>query len=99
MKKFLPVAFLLTAFAFFSIPLLAQPCIPDTSITVPGIYYNPMPDGCEGQPYSEVVNFAFPPDTTVTIPFPPFFLTIPFDSFVVSSVNNIPAGLNYQCNI
>ena len=73
---------------------LAQtPCTPDPNITSPGIYPgDTLPDITEGQPYNEVIQFAFPPDT--------LFLgtTITFDSFVVNTVLNLPAGLDWACD-
>jgi hypothetical protein len=65
---------------------------------VEGIYPDTLRHGCEGQFYTDTIQFVFPADTTVAIPFPPFSLTIPFDSFSVDAVNLIPAGLSYQCN-
>lgn len=70
-----------------------SPCSVDTSLSSPGIYPDPMPDGCVGVPYSEVVQFVFPVDTTVQ------GFTLPFDSFQINSVANLPTGLMYACNI
>lgn len=100
MKKFLlaiPTLFLAT-FIFLTPSAQAQ-CTIDSSLSSPGFSPNPLPNGCKNQPYSQDVSFLFPNDTIVPIPFPPFTLQIPFDSFVVDAVLNIPAGLSYTCNI
>ena len=70
----------------------AQICTPDPGITAAGIYPNPLPDGCVGDPYNEKVDFAFPADTVYG------GFTVPFDSFVVNTVLNVPAGLMWECN-
>ena len=101
MKKFL----LKNVFAIVLLTLIGgtaafgqAACTPDGSITSPGIYPDPLPDGCVGSAYSEKVDFVFPSDTTVDVPIigP---VTVPFDSFVVSAVLNIPAGLSYECDM
>lgn len=89
--------FALLSFSFWSQPLAAQ-CTPTATGNVAGLYPTPIPSGCVGQPYSEVVDFVFPLDTTVTIPLPPFTLTVPFDSFEVVSINNVPSGITFVLN-
>ncbi|MEM6270363.1 MAG: PKD domain-containing protein [Bacteroidota bacterium] len=66
-------------------------CTPST-ITTPGIYPDPLPDGCAGQPYNEIVQFVFPVDTVIS------GFTIPFDSFRIDNVTNLPGGISYVCN-
>ena len=99
MKKFLPVfaIVLLSTLVFFAPSAQAQ-CTVDTTVSSPGFSPNPLPNGCLNQPYDEDVSFLFPNDTTLNVP--PFGnITIPFDSFVVTSVTNIPTGMNYACNV
>ena len=91
-------SFLLSCFAAFTLLLgtvqaQSSPCTPDTSLTVQGIYPSPLPDGCVGQLYNEVAQFVFPVDTFI------FGFTILFDSFQINTVNNIPAGISYACNL
>lgn len=83
---------LLFAFAFVLTPKTHAQCIPDTNLTATGIYPSPLPDGCVGQPYSQVVQFVFPVDTTVS------GFTVPFDSFQITGVANLPAGISYVCD-
>jgi Secretion system C-terminal sorting domain len=98
MKKIYTSVTIFLAFLLLFAGKSTAQCTPDASITSPGFAPNPLPDGCVGTAYSEVVSFLFPNDTTISVP--PFGnLTIPFDSFVVSSVFNIPAGLTYACNV
>ena len=100
MKKFLPlVAGLFFTTLFFNPASLEAQCTIDSSLSSPGFTPNPLPNGCKNQPYDQDVTFLFPNDTTVAIPFPPYSVTVPFDSFLVSDVLNIPAGLAYACNI
>ncbi|MCB9233681.1 MAG: T9SS type A sorting domain-containing protein [Bacteroidia bacterium] len=93
MKKFLLIFSCVLGFALS----VQGQCVPNTTYTSPGIYPDTLADGCQGQAYAGVVDFVFPADTTVATPFGP--VLVPFDSFLVSAVNNIPAGLNYACNI
>lgn len=94
MKKILLAAALL-CLSFVGSEAFAQaPCVVDGSIQSPGIYpsSDTLPDGCVNTPYSEVVQFAFPPDTNL------FGFTLPFDSFKVTSVNNVPSWATWQCD-
>jgi len=59
MKKILlAVVFLVTAVAAFS------QCTPDAGITYSGIYPRNLPNGQEGVPYNQVIQFKVPKDTT-----------------------------------
>lgn len=97
MKKILLVFSCILGFAILAPTGLNAQCSPDTSLNVPGIYPDTLADGCQGELYSEVINFVFPADTTVSTPLGTF--TLPFDSFIVSSVTGIPAGMSFTCNI
>jgi hypothetical protein len=72
-------------------------CTPDPSLTVEGIYPDTLRHGCKDAYYTDTIDFVFPSDTTIVTPFGT--ITVPFDSFTVVSVNLIPAGLTYQCNV
>jgi hypothetical protein len=93
-KVLLTTALLCLWFCTSNVFAQTTACTVDNTISSPGIYpsSDTLPDGCVNSPYDEVVQFAFPPDTTL------FGFTLPFDSFKVSSVNNIPTGLSYQCD-
>lgn len=91
----------LLSFAFFALLLSqtsivnAQPavCQVDPQYTSQGIYpSDTLADMFVGTPVNSVVQFVFPSDTVI------FGQTLAFDSFLVSQVTNIPAGLNWQCN-
>ncbi len=80
----------------FSGFLSAQMCTPDTSFHTPGIYPANLPDGCVDGMYDAVITVVVPQDTLVNIP--PFgSTTVPIDSIVLISVNNLHPGLSYQC--
>ncbi len=69
------------------------PCVVDLQYNAPGIFpSDTLPDMFVGTAVNDVVQFIFPPDTTL------FGVTLPFDSFVVSSVSNVPAGLSWACD-
>ncbi len=77
--------------------LHAQICVPDPSLTAPGIYPATLPPVCVGTPYSEVITFIVPFDTTVTVP--PFgTFTLPIDSITLDDVLNLPPGMSYGCS-
>lgn len=102
MKKIL---FTLAVAAFGFTALQAQ-CTPDTTITqtiVPpaGTKYDTvgstpiaiLPYGYTGQPYSEVMHFKVPQDTTV-----PGFGTIPINYVKLDSIIGLPAGFALSCS-
>lgn len=83
MKKILfSVAFLVAALAAFS------QCMPDAGITYSGIYPRTLPNGKEGVPYNQVIQFKVPKDT----------MGFTVDSLYILSITGGPAGLTYQCN-
>ncbi len=94
MKKILLLSFAFAALMVgqFS-SVTAQVCVVDPQYTSPGIYpSDTLADMEEAVAYNEVVQFVFPVDTVL------FGFTLAFDSFLVSQVTQIPAGLNYECN-
>lgn len=44
-------------------PAFGQTCTPTVTGNSPGLYPDPLPAGCVGQPYTLVVDFIFPLDT------------------------------------
>lgn len=83
MKKILlSVVFLVAAVAAFS------QCTPDAGITYSGIYPRTLPNGQEGVPYNQVIQFKVPKDT----------MGFTVDSLYILSITGGPAGLAYQCN-
>lgn len=86
-------------FALFIVSMLgvqtatAQVCVVDPQYTSPGIYpSDTLQDMYVNTPTLQVIQFVFPADTVI------FGQTIPFDSFRVSSVSNIPVGVLWECN-
>jgi Secretion system C-terminal sorting domain len=85
------VAIILTGFVFQSV---AQ-CIPDLTLTTPGIYPDSatgLPSGTVGTPYSEVIQVRVLTDTT-SGGFP-----VIISSITITSVTGLPPGLTYSCN-
>lgn len=64
-------------------------CTPDVSLTYSGIYPRTLPNGQEGVPYSQVIQFKVPKDT----------LSLTVDSLYIMSITGGPAGTTYQCNV
>ena len=92
MKKTLRFALLFCSLLGFGLTK-AQVCTVDPQYTSPGIYpSDTLQDMWEAQATNQVVQFVFPEDTVV------FGFTLPFDSFKVSSVSNVPPGLLWECN-
>ena len=81
-------------FAFLGM-VNAQVCVPDSTVSGPGVYPSVLPDVCANQPYSATITLVVPADTT--IPTPIGNLTVPIDSIVLDSVANLPPGFTFQC--
>ena len=82
----------------FTMNVNAQ-CVPNTSITQPGIY----PDSATGltpgtlnQPYNQVLQVKVPTDTNVVILGSLQNVTI--NSITLTSFTNLPPGITYVCN-
>ena len=84
MKRILITLMLIQA-AFTAI----SQCTPDVSLTYSGIYPRILPNGKEGVPYSQVIQFKVPKDT----------LGLTVDSLYIMSITGGPAGTTYQCNV
>ncbi|HHG83639.1 MAG TPA: T9SS type A sorting domain-containing protein [Bacteroidetes bacterium] len=91
MRKIIAVLLLL-----FTMPvcyLQAQICNVDSSYTAAGIYPgDTLPIMYANAPYAETIQFVFPSDTVIN------GATLPFDSFVVNTINGLPNWLNWECN-
>ena len=93
MKKALLFTIALAGLFFAQIGTMNAQCIVDPQYTAPGIYPNDtLQDMMATVATNQVVQFVFPADTVV------LGFTLPFDSFVVNSVNNIPSNLQWECN-
>lgn len=69
-------------------------CVPDLSITVPGIYPDSatgLPGGTVGIPYSEDIQAKVLTDTSLS------GLPVIITSITLSSVTGLPPGLTYTC--
>ena len=93
MKKTLLLTFALAGLFLAQISFAQTQCTVNPVYTSPGIYpSDTLQDMMAAIPTNQVIQFVFPSDTVV------FGQTIPFDSFEVSSISNIPGNLQWQCN-
>jgi len=79
---------------FYSTHSFAQ-CVPDLTITDPGIYPDSatgLPGGVVGTPYSEVIQVRVLTDTTLN------GLPVIVTSITITSVSGLPPGITYSCN-
>jgi len=68
-------------------------CVPEASTNNQGIYPSTLATGCLNTAYDDTLTIVFPVDTFVS------GFIVPFDSFKVDMVNNLPLGLNSECNL
>lgn len=87
MKHILPVLFLLA-----STTIGFAQCTPDGSTNQQGVYPSSLATGCLNAAYDDTLTIVYPVDTV----FQGF--TLPFDSFRVDMVSNLPQGLTVECN-
>ncbi len=90
MKKYLLV---MTSLLITTGMLRAQ-CVPDPTITAPGIYpdvLTNLPTGTAGLFYSTDIQVKVLSDTTVGA------LTVIVDNITIDSVSGLPAGFSYSC--
>lgn len=74
-------------------------CVPDVTITQPGIYPDSatgLAPGIVGQPYNQVMQIKVPVDTQVV--YLGFNLTATIQSIQLMSFTNLPPGITYACN-
>ncbi|MBL0340516.1 MAG: T9SS type A sorting domain-containing protein [Bacteroidetes bacterium] len=93
MKYFLQIVFILAL--TFSIGKSTAQCIPDVTLTVPGIYPDSatgLPAGNVGQPYSEVIQARVLTDTVYN------GLPAVISNITITGVTGLPPGLTYACN-
>ncbi|MDQ3050888.1 MAG: T9SS type A sorting domain-containing protein [Bacteroidota bacterium] len=70
-------------------------CIPDITITDPGIYPDSatgLPSGIVGVPYNEVIQVRVLTDTTLNS------LPVVITNITITTVTGLPPGLTYSCN-
>ncbi len=89
MVKF-KIVLLFVVSVFVSSQLMGQ-CVPNTTITVPGIYPDTLPVALVGATYNEVIQFKVPVDTV----FQGNNATIL--SITVTGMIGLPAGFTYAC--
>lgn len=74
-------------------------CVPDVTITQPGIYPDSatgLAPGIVGQPYNQVMQIKVPVDTPVV--YLGFSLIATIQSIQLMSFTNLPPGITYACN-
>lgn len=98
---------LLSLFGIFALGLLqAQVCVPNTTITSPGLYpINGYSNGFDtvimanasvGILYDEIVQLKVPSDTVIDTA--GFILPAVIDSLQILNVLNLPTGFTYNCD-
>lgn len=94
MKKFtLLLCILISGYSAFT------QCVPDVTITQPGIYPDSatgLAPGIVGYPYNQVMQIKVPVDTQVV--FQGFTLTATIQSIELMSFTGLPPGITYACN-
>lgn len=90
---------LLLSAAFLTCSIQANSqCVPDPTLTIPGIYPDSatgLASGVVGVPYTQVIQAKVPVDTVVSINgLPPTNITI--GNITVTSVTGLPPGLTYS---
>lgn len=71
----------------------AQVCTIDSQYAFPGVFpSDTLPEMALGVGYQTVVQVVLPIDTVA------FGFVLPFDSFWISHVTGLPAGLQWECN-
>ncbi len=76
---------------FFTLGTNAQPCTPNQSYTIPGVYPDSIPHAYVDSAYLTVLNFRSPPKDTVIGSLPAVV-----DSIKVLNISGLPAGFTYQ---
>ena len=103
-KALLPLLFI--GLIVGNLSLLAQSsCTPDPTVIaagMPGIYPDPsqggMPDGEVGIAYMQIFTLVVPADTMVNVP-GLGLVNATVDNVVITSVDGLPGGLSYSCDI
>ncbi len=68
-------------------------CTPNSSLTATGFYPSTLPDAVAGVPYSQVVQFKIPSDTSL------FTITAEVTSAKLNALTGLPSGFTSVCNI
>jgi hypothetical protein len=89
---------LATLLVFGTAIVASAQCIPDPTITIPGIYPDSatgLSSGVVGTPYTQVIQAKVPVDTVVSLNgLPPTNITI--SNITVTAVTGLPPGLTYS---
>lgn len=89
--------FLFFVLAFIGTSYINAQCTPHVTNNQ-GIHPSPILDtGCVNEAYFDTITLVAPVDTTVSIPIPPFTLTIPLDSMIILGFLNEPPGITLSC--
>lgn len=87
-----------TALVFGTAIFASAQCVPDPTITIPGIYPDSatgLSSGTVGTPYNQVIQAKVPVDTVVSLNgLPPTNITI--SNITVTTVTGLPPGLTYN---
>lgn len=94
MKNTTKISFLLISFLFVHFAF-AQ-CTPNTQMPKGAILPESLKVGYKNTPYSDVIYYRAPLDTSATTQFGTFPVRI--DSMEIIKVEGLPAGFTYQCN-
>ncbi len=86
----------LLVLASFTLNGFAQPCIPDITLTKPGIKPDKIADAIVGTPYSQVATIFIPRDTVINYNGNVYNAVI--DSASIVGMNGLPAGFLYECD-
>ncbi len=70
-------------------------CTPNTSYTVDGAYPTSLPNACANTAYNETVTLVVTNQQKVNLG--PTTYTVDMDSLELTSISNIPPGMNYDC--
>ncbi len=84
-------------FTILLIDFIAAQCTPDNSITEPGFYPSSLPDAVGGLPYNQVLQFKVLTDTVIDFGGNQIHGSV--QSAKVNSINGMPLGFSYACNI
>lgn len=84
-----------TVLIFSVCSVMAQNCLPENSITEPGVYPDQLDTAYPDQPYEFILQILAIEDTLANIGGQEVYATI--DSIVVTGVQNLPDGFDYLC--
>jgi hypothetical protein len=94
---------LLAVLLLYTVSQIKAQCVPDPTITVPGVYPDSatgLATGMVGVPYNQVIQVRTFLDSLASITIGAQTVTTNFrlDSITITGVSGLPAGLTYACN-